>query len=71
MPPLEKEAYFTPETLASMAQELLQAPGVVARKAAPLFDPAKSALLVLDMQMYFLESTRMPSSPALQPSSRG
>jgi bifunctional isochorismate lyase/aryl carrier protein len=70
MPPLEKEAYFTPENLASQAQELLHAPGVMARKAAPAFNPRLAALLVLDMQLYFLEPgshAYIPSAAAILP----
>jgi bifunctional isochorismate lyase/aryl carrier protein len=64
MPPHEKEAYFTPEQLASQARELLRAPGVVRREAMPAFDLRAAALLVLDMQLYFLE----PGSHAFIPS---
>ena len=70
MPPPVKEAYFTPETLASQAQELLLAPGILPRKAAPAFSPELAALLVLDMQVYFLDEAShafIPSAAAIIP----
>jgi len=74
MVPPEKEAYFTPEKLAIQAQELIHAPGVVARKAAESFDPARAALLVLDMQLYFLDEAShafIPSASAIIPGVAG
>jgi isochorismate hydrolase len=65
-----KEAYFTPENLAAQAQELLQAPGIVLRPSAPKFNPQGAALLVLDMQLYFLEPEShafIPSAAAILP----
>jgi isochorismate hydrolase len=70
MPPVAKEAYFTPDKVASQAQELLWAPAIVVRKAMPVFDPVHAALLVLDMQLYFLDEGShafIPSAPAILP----
>jgi len=70
MPPPVKEAYFTPESLASQAQALLQVPGISLRKESPSFNRSRSALLVLDMQRYFLEEAshaNIPSARAIIP----
>jgi len=70
MPPPVKEAYFTPESLASQAQVLLQAPGIVLRKDPPSINPSRLALLVLDMQRYFLDEAShawIPSAGAIIP----
>jgi nicotinamidase-related amidase len=67
---LYKEAYFTPDTLARATQELLvQCQSLVQHRRVP-FHPAQSALLVLDMQRYFLEPNRhafVPSAPSIIP----
>lgn len=73
MPSPVKEAYFTPESLASQALELLQAPGISLRKDPPLFDRSHAALLVLDMQCYFLDEAShayIPSATAIIPGIR-
>jgi|MudIll2142460700_1097286.scaffolds.fasta_scaffold105787_2 isochorismate hydrolase len=50
-----KEAYFTPDTLARTAQEMLaQCQHLTCQNPLPIY-LAQSALLVLDMQHYFLE----------------
>ena len=70
MPSPTKEAYFTPENLAAQAQELLQAPGIVLRPIRAEFNPQAAALLVLDMQLYFLEPEShafIPSAAAILP----
>ncbi len=64
MPPVEKEAYFTSDTLANQALELFQAAAVPSRRGAPPFDPQQAALLLLDLQRYFLD----PASHAFVPS---
>ena len=59
-----KTNYFTPENIVEMAQDMAhQLPGYQ-NKRKSTFTPEKSALLVLDMQSYFLE----PSSHAFVPS---
>ena len=70
MPSPVKEAYFTPESLASQAQELLLARGISLRKDPPSLHPSRSALLVLDMQRYFLDEAShayIPSAGAIIP----
>lgn len=59
-----KEVYFTRETLASVAQNMLAEVFPEGQKRAHPFSPGRSALLVLDMQEYFLS----PDSHAFVPS---
>lgn len=59
-----KETYFTSDTLASTTQEMLAHCQSRNRRGRLPFHPARSALLVLDMQRYFLE----PGSHAFVPS---
>ena len=65
-----KEAYFTPDTLANVTHEMLVQCQSLSRQGRTRFDPADSALLVLDMQRYFLEPAMhafIPSAPAIVP----
>lgn len=68
---MQKERYFTPETLQKKSQRLLSS--VVdfrMRHAAIRLRPSKAALLVLDLQEYFLDETShafVPSAPAILP----
>ena len=59
-----KESYFTDESLESQAQELYQQVAEITRKKQITFQPSRSALLVCDMQAYFLD----PASHAYVPS---
>ena len=59
-----KESYFTVEALDQQALELYQQVNDLSKKKAITFQPTQSALLVLDMQAYFLD----PSSHAYIPS---
>jgi isochorismate hydrolase len=59
-----KQAYFTPETIEDQAQEMLTQVEHYKRSHLPPFTPQNSALLILDMQDYFLE----PGSHAYVPS---
>ena len=62
--------YFTPETIQSKARELLQAANESGRKPPLAFNPHRSALLVLDMQEYFLDPAShafIPSAAAILP----
>lgn len=65
-----KTSYFSSENIDQEARELLQkVPGAI-RNRAPAFNPASSALLILDMQSYFLEPAShafIPSAPAIIP----
>jgi isochorismate hydrolase len=65
-----KESYFTPESIQQTAQELLQRVEQHKRRHIPSFTPEASALLILDMQDYFLEASShayVPSGPAILP----
>ena len=59
-----KEAYFTPTTLEVTARRMLLQLDEFRRRRSRPFTPPSSALLVLDMQVYFLD----PSSHAYIPS---
>jgi len=61
-----KEAYFSQDTIQQKAAEMLSGLSLSARM--PVLRPEKSALLVLDMQDYFLDPTShayVPSSGAI------
>lgn len=68
---MQKERYFTPESIQQKSQELLAS--VVqarSRHADIIFRPAEAALLVLDLQEYFLQESShafIPSAPAILP----
>jgi isochorismate hydrolase len=59
-----KESYYTEDMLESQALELYQQVAVFAKKKARPFQPSRSALVVCDMQAYFLD----PASHANVPS---
>lgn len=59
-----KELYFTPNSIDEQAQQFLHAATRFRKRDLGRFSPGRSALLVLDMQRYFLE----PSSHAYIPS---
>ena len=64
-----KEAYFTPQNIAAKSQEFSELAGVQ-RSCRFEYVPAKSALLVLDMQRYFLDEkshASIPSAAAIIP----
>ncbi|MGB7115588.1 MAG: isochorismatase family protein [Anaerolineales bacterium] len=63
---MTKESYFTPDNIHEAAEDLLQCVASLRRYRAPLKMPLQSALLVLDMQEYFLD----PASHAFVPSAR-
>jgi bifunctional isochorismate lyase/aryl carrier protein len=63
-----KKRYFSPENIEQEAHELLQKVPLRNRNRTQTFNPTTSALLILDMQSYFLESTShafLPSAPAI------
>jgi isochorismate hydrolase len=65
-----KTRYFSPENIDQEAHDLLQKVPGAKRHRAPTFNPASSALLILDMQSYFLEPAShafIPSAPAIVP----
>jgi isochorismate hydrolase len=59
-----KEVYFTQENLEIKSQEMYRALGEDGKKREVRFAPSQSALLVLDMQAYFMD----PNSHAFIPS---
>ena len=68
-----REAYFTPDTLASVTEEMMAQCQPLIQPTRSRFDPIGSALLVLDMQRYFLEPSAhafIPSAPAIVPGLR-
>ncbi|MGW8224636.1 MAG: isochorismatase family protein [Anaerolineales bacterium] len=65
-----KKRYFSLENIEQEAHELLQKVPLRNRKRAQTYNPTSSALLILDMQSYFLEPTShafLPSAPAIVP----
>jgi len=71
---MEKEAYFTPENLSDKSCQFLE--GLESfrhRHRSQILEPSHVALLVLDMQVYFLDSGShafVPSAPAILPGIR-
>lgn len=61
-----KDPYFTPATLASKALELLQPLAAFTHRQAAALAPERSALLVLDMQAYFLDKTSHACAPSAE-----
>jgi bifunctional isochorismate lyase/aryl carrier protein len=64
-----KERYFTIKSLEHQARKLYQLVADTAPKRAISFQPERSALLVLDMQAYFFDSSShafIPSAEAIQ-----
>jgi bifunctional isochorismate lyase/aryl carrier protein len=68
---MHKERYFTPETIQTKAHDLLASVEDSRRRHADIvFQPARAALLVLDLQEYFLQENShafIPSAPATLP----
>ncbi|MFZ5820923.1 MAG: isochorismatase family protein [Chloroflexota bacterium] len=66
---MRKEAYFTPETLQAKAREMLLPVEADRRRHAMIcLRPREAALLVLDMQDYFLQPDShafVPAAPAI------
>ena len=63
-----KTRYFTPENIEIKAKEIIDSLKVKKRRIE--FEPDSSALLILDMQKYFLEEEShafVPSAPAIMP----
>jgi len=67
---VDKERYFTPENIESAALQMIAELGMREEHRASPFEPKRSALLVLDMQDYFLDPAShafIPSAPAILP----
>lgn len=68
---MKKEPYFNGETIRKKSQELLEYVASSRHRHSDItFRPEKAALLVLDMQEYFLDSDShafIPSAPAIVP----
>lgn len=65
-----KEAYFTPESIYRKAVDMLHKVSEQVQRRSIPFQPDQSALVVLDMQKYFLEDSshaRIPSAQAIIP----
>jgi isochorismate hydrolase len=65
-----KETYFTPASINLKSAEMKRALEGLSRKKPVLFSPSGSALLVLDMQSYFLAEAShafVPSATAILP----
>lgn len=61
-----KTVYFTPQNISDKAEAMLAS--IDHNRVAPKIDPQLTALLVLDMQQYFLDPTShayIPSAPAI------
>ena len=67
---MHKELYFTPASLSSKSKELLNTVRDFRRRHDRVLAPGRAALLVLDMQDYFLKETShafVPSGRAIIP----
>ena len=65
-----KDIYFSPTSIQQKSLEMLQRVAEYKRGNMPPFTPQDSALLILDMQKYFLEPSShayVPSAPAILP----
>jgi isochorismate hydrolase len=68
---MKKEPYFTPATIHAKAREMLASVSGYRRRHGDIaFQPGRAALLVLDMQEYFLDPAShafIPGAPAIIP----
>jgi isochorismate hydrolase len=66
---MQKEKYFTSETIINKSQDMLSAVEEYHRRhSRVIFQPEKAAILILDMQEYFLHPDShafIPSAPAI------
>src|SRR4030066_2578253 len=64
----KKELYFTKRSMTPKAKTMLRSAKMLIPQRNLSFNPKKSALLILDMQKYFLDSSShafIPSAPAI------
>lgn len=69
-----KELYFSPDSIDIKAQRMLNGPGVSQRNRNSPLSPERSALLILDMQSYFLDESShafIPSGKTIIPRLKG
>ncbi len=69
-----KQRYFTPETIQSESERMLHAARQIRQRGARALDPKHSALLILDVQDYFLDESShayIPSAHAILPRLQG
>lgn len=67
---MNKERYFTPENIGSQSGDMLAEVESLRTRHRQSLRPAQAALLVLDMQRYFLDDTShafIPAAPAIVP----
>jgi isochorismate hydrolase len=62
-----KESYFTEESLERMTLEMYQQVAELTRKKPTTFQPSRAALLVCDMQAYFLDLASHAYIPSAKP----
>ena len=65
-----KNKYFTPETIGDESQKMLDSVSEYNRKDRIIYIKENSALIILDMQQYFLDESShayIPSAPAIIP----
>jgi bifunctional isochorismate lyase/aryl carrier protein len=65
---MKKESYFTTANISQKAKKMLRSAKALVPQRRLSFSPPQSALLVLDMQKYFLDSDShafIPSAPAI------
>jgi bifunctional isochorismate lyase/aryl carrier protein len=68
-----KEAYFTPDRIEEQATRMLMGIDSIVRQHQVRFDKGHAALLIVDMQDYFLKQSShafVPSAPAIIPAVR-
>jgi isochorismate hydrolase len=67
---MDKQAYYSAATIGRKSREMLRAVLDLRQKRDWAFDPGRAALLVLDLQEYFLDPgshAHVPSGPAIIP----
>ena len=65
-----KEAYFTPDRVEEQAAQMLMGIDNIVRRHQMRFEKGRTALLIVDMQDYFLQESShafVPSAPAIIP----
>jgi isochorismate hydrolase len=71
---MRKESYFAVTNISQKAETMLRSAQALVPRRHLSFSPRQSALLILDMQKYFLDSSShafIPSAPAIVPNVNG